>query len=281
LQLNEFRKMYQTGRIRADILDKVITDQKGKSELAFWRTRLLDKSYFQNSAPRIGQLRANWKAIYKIDLDNLVQPLLFRVLNSYLDQGIALRHFPFENEGLLNAIRLLEKNSFASFFNGKRAKRLLFDPNINLESLLSLVVGDVKYYEQYLFDQQFSHRGWSGLASAIEDAPHSIMYEKKISLHDFIFFELLLEIDALDTSLGAKWQPLSNSVTSEPIGLFADAPLTELNEVLILWQEAFEWSYYDEVLAGVRHLQLEKKPTPLPDKTFQAVFCIDQPTPPH
>ena len=49
------------------------------------------------------------------DLDNSVQPLLFRILCSYLDQGIALWHFPFEDQGLRKAIAILEENSFTSF----------------------------------------------------------------------------------------------------------------------------------------------------------------------
>ncbi|HZX74164.1 MAG TPA: putative inorganic carbon transporter subunit DabA, partial [Cyclobacteriaceae bacterium] len=48
---------------------------------------------------------------------------------------------------------------------------------------------------------------------------------------------------------------------------------TELTEVLMIWQTAFEWTYYDQVLAG---LQVEKKvKEKIPVKSFQAMFCID------
>ena len=36
-----------------------------------------------------------------------------------------------------------------------------------------------------------------------------------------------------------------------PVNLFEDLPKTELAEVIELWQDAFEWSYYDSVLAGI------------------------------
>ena len=36
-----------------------------------------------------------------------------------------------------------------------------------------------------------------------------------------------------------------------PVNLFADVPKTELAEVIELWQDAFEWSYYDSVLKGL------------------------------
>ena len=47
-------------------------------------------------------------------------------------------------------------------------------------------------------------------------------------------------------------------VPKEPADLFAPIPRTELQEVLILWQMAFEWSYYDEVFAGIISLQKQK-----------------------
>ena len=54
--------------------------------------------------PRIGLLRNEWKQQYQISLDNLVQPLLFRVLASYLDQGISMWEFPVEKQGFLATI---------------------------------------------------------------------------------------------------------------------------------------------------------------------------------
>jgi uncharacterized protein len=286
LQLDEFRAMHKQGRIRTDVLNKIITDRKGKGVADVWKERLLTKTYDCTIDPLVGRLRTNWKSVYKIDLDNLVQPLFFRILCSYLDQGVALKHFPFEDTGLLNAVRTLEKNSFASFFKTKRAKALLMDESVTIEKLLSIVVGDEGYFEQYLYDQQFGHRGWSGMASTIEDQPQSILYPKKISLQDVILFELLLEIDALDSVLGQNWKPLALSVQEKPLELFPKTTLSELDEVFTLWQDAFEWSYYDQILAGVKQVN---DTTPFPKesgfrtstvletkKTFQAIFCIDE-----
>jgi len=274
--LQEYRELFKSGRIRADILEKVISEKKGPQQLAFWQELTLQKDYLETNQSRIGRLRDHWKSAFKIDLDNLVQPLLFRILGSYLDQGIALWHFPFEDKGLLNAIREMERNSFVSFFKTKRAKKLLLDAdNCTIPQLLDIVVGEEAYYAQYLFDQQFAHRGWSGMAATIEDRPDSILYPKKIALKELIIFELLLEIDALEAKFGKGWQPLCKKVKPKTVDLFADVPTTELQEVYRLWQDAFEWSYYDEVLAGLQQL----KNTPQPDRVathFQAIFCIDE-----
>ena len=279
MELNDYRKLFEIGRIRSEILDKIIVDAKGKENLVQWKRHLLSKNYNENVAARIGVLRANWKKNHQIDLNTLVQPLLFRVLCSYLDQGIALWDFPVGNKGFLEAIRELELNSFSSFFKTARAKKLLMKQDLSMTDLLKMLVGDERYFEQYLFDQQFSHRGWSGLVSAVEDHPDTLLSPKKITLNDVIIFELLLEIDNLDFNLGKDWEPLCKDLNTEPINLLADVEKTELHEVLQLWQNAFEWSYYDEVLAGIKQLSLSKQKSNNDiekEVTFQAMFCIDE-----
>jgi uncharacterized protein len=275
LELEDYRKLYSTGRIQKNILERVIAEKKGLENLASWKNNLLSKNYETSYMPRMGRLRAHWKSHYKIDLDNLVQPLLFRIVCSYLDQGISIWKFPANPGGFLASIKELEENSFASFFKTKRVKEFLIKGNYDLKSLLKIVAGNEAFYEQYIFDQQFSHPGWSGMVSAVEDAPHTLMDGKKISLYEWIVLELLLEIDVLDHHFEKNWQPLCTHIHSKPLSLFEAVPSTELQEVLILWQDAFEWSYYDEVLAGIA--QQKAKPSMAPEtKTFQAIFCIDE-----
>jgi uncharacterized protein YbcC (UPF0753/DUF2309 family) len=307
LQLSEYRELYSIKRIRNEILERIIVEKKGKDKVEEWKKKLLDKDFDVHNSPRIGLLRANWKHHYKIDLDNLVQPLLFRILCSYLDQGISIWPFPAKKEGFLSSISALEKNSFTSFFKTSRARQLLLQGNGKITDLLKIIVGDEAYFEQYLFDQQFSHRGWSGMSATVELVPHSLLDTKIISLHDLIVFELLLEIDALDAEFGTQWKPLTNVVNTKPVNLFEDVENTELHEVLKLWQDAFEWSYYDEVLAGIKQLKTKKNelkvdayngvtnlkevnskvlPFREPNRAgsdgdlggaiFQALFCIDE-----
>src|SRR5690606_35975533 len=274
LSLEDYRGLYRQGRIRQDVLESLLAEKKG-GEVEKWKERMLNSKYEQNSDPRIGKLRAAWRETYRIDLDNLVQPLLFRVLCSYLDQGIALWKFPHSEEGFLASLRKLEESSFTSFFRTKRARRLLMSDDCNLEYLLGQIVGNEEYYEQYLFDQQFSHRGWSGMAATIETVPHSLHDRRVISLNDLIVFELLLELDSLDAELGSRWTPIAGLVEQPARDLFSRTSRSELEEVLALWQDAFEWSYYDEVLAGIEHTR--KRPKRMrTSKSFQALFCIDE-----
>lgn len=206
-------------------------------------------------------------------MDLLVHPLLFRILCSYLDQGISIWSFPVAHKGFLASIREMERNTFTSFFKTERAKKLLLNENCRIIDLLQMVVGDESLYKQYLFDQQFAHQGWSGMVSAVEDQPQLLLDRKKITLRELIIFELLLEIDALDEKYDGNWAPLGSRLEQKPIFIFEKVPETELDEVLAIWQDAFEWSFYDQVLAGIK---LEKDtPQLIAQKSFQALFCID------
>ena len=275
LQLSEYRQLYAIGRIREDILEHVIINRKGIDQVSDWKGKMLEKNYDCSNPTRIGQLRNEWKHRYHIDLDNLVQPLLFRILCSYLDQGISLWKFPLHPDGFLASLRSLEQNSYSSFFKTKKVRSIFLEGNTRIRSLLSVIVGNEIFFEQYLFDQQFSHQGWSGMVATLEQQPNAILDARKISLHDLIVFELLLELDALEYNLGDQWEPLSGHVPFDYPALFAPVPKTEITEIFTLWQDAFEWSYYDEVLAGLA-LNRNQKQEPPVKKSFQAMFCIDE-----
>jgi uncharacterized protein YbcC (UPF0753/DUF2309 family) len=111
--------------------------------------------------------------VYKVDIDSLVHPKLYRVLASYLDQGIAIWEFPHSDKGFLHDMRLLIKNSSISFFENQDVETLFLDSKTQVQDLLKILVGNEEYYEQYLFDMVFSHPGWSGIVSVIEDSPES------------------------------------------------------------------------------------------------------------
>ena len=275
LELSDFRNLHAQGRISTSILDRVISEKKGKENLDFWKKTMLSKSFDEHNDFRIGRLRELWKETYHFDLDNQVHPLLFRILGSYLDQGISSNHFPFVDEGLIASLRRLESGSFASFFKTDRVRNLLMDPEVTMTQLLGMVVGKSEFFEEYLFDQQFSHHGWSGMIATVEEFPHTLLYAKNICFKDLIILELLLEIDQLDFELGSSWKPLMENSTLDVTDLFRPIDANDLNEVLKLWQDAFEWSYYDQVLTGIQQ-NLATPQAVITEKTFQAIFCIDE-----
>ncbi len=272
LTIEEYRALLVSGKIKDEVLRDIIISRKGSTEVNFWMKKLLHDDFDKNQFPRVGVVRAYWKNTHRLDLDAMVHPTLFRILCSYLDQGIAMWNFPVWHKGFLSSIREMERASFTSFFKTKYVKQLLLDGKCGIEFLLDKLIGDPTLYEHYLYDQQFAHQGWSGMVSAIEDNPDTLLDHRKISIHDLISFELLLELDAVVHQLGESWKPLGKTITNKPLELFDEVPTRELHEAMMMFQEAYEWTYYNAVLSGLQ------KQDQVPEKTghsFQAMFCID------
>ncbi|MFT6638625.1 MAG: hypothetical protein ACJAYP_001202 [Flavobacterium sp.] len=272
LPLQEFRNRYLKREINSEVLKYVVQKVKGSENLENWLEKLIYTDYDESLQARVGVLRSHWKTQYAINLEKSTNSILFRLVCSYLDQGIAMWAFPVNEAGFLTSIKELEKNSFSKIFTSKRAKKLLFG-NVSIFELLKVIVGDERYFEMYLFDQQFTHPGWSGMVATLESNPSSLLDKRKISLTEFIKLELLLEINALDNKFGENWAPLASRIQEDPIDLFSEISNDEYFEVLSIWQQAFEWSFYDQVLSGIKSY----KPSENKEQqvSFQAFFCMD------
>jgi uncharacterized protein len=268
----KYRELYRKGKISLEIIDRVITDHKGSDSLPFWRDLMLHAPNQDYPEPKVGQVRKIWRKAYNLNLDKEVHQTLFRLVSAYLDQGIAIWKFPLQTKGLLAGIRNLEKNSFSTFIKSERARNLLFEKSTSLEDLLYLLVGKEKWYSQYLYDQQFAHPGWSGMVAVLEHQEISLLDKRKVSLHDLIFLECLLEIDALDRRRGEKWSALAPFIPDDLSPILESHQNSEWFEIHKLWQEAMEWSYYDQVIKG---LQLSHATDFKKEASFQAMFCID------
>jgi uncharacterized protein YbcC (UPF0753/DUF2309 family) len=272
LSLTEYRSLYHEGKIKELVLKKILEEQFG-DQAKSWLVKLLEESIDDFPSPKIGQFRAHWRNDDHFNLDKTIHPFLFRLLSAYLDQGISIWPFPLEAKGFLDSIRQLQVGSYSSIFKSKRVVTLLQNPDLNLEDLLEILVGDPKGYGWYVFDQQFAHPGWSGMVSVLEDQPESLLDTKRISLHDLILVECLLEIDALDKKFGEGWIPLGRQFPCDTQNLFEVGLMEEYDLVRQCWQEAYEWSYYDEVLSGIRAVVPSNSTPTIP--SFQALFCID------
>ncbi len=271
LSLNDFRTRYFEKEIVETVLDFVIKKNKGENELSKWKNNLVFKKYDEYLTSRVGYLRSFWKKEYAINLDKSTHGILFRVLCSYLDQGIAIWSFPVHNDGFLDSLKKLNTTSFSGLFSTKRATEFL-EKGTSITELLSLIVGNESYFETYLFDQQFSHPGWSGMITTLESNPSSLLDKRKITLEELVIFELLLELDALDSKFGENWAPLTHRFKEEAISLFDTVSYSEYFDVLSLWQQAFEWSFYDQVLAGIKDVKTIDE---VNETSFQAMFCMD------
>ena len=273
LPLAEYRSRFIKGDISIDTVKEVISKQKPNEDQDKWVHLMLYAEISEELDERVGKLRREWVKHTGIDLDSMVHPILFRILCSYLDQGISTWRFPEKNIGFLDALRSIESSTHSSFFATKEARDWFLHGDCSISSLLKRIVCDESLYEQYLFDQQFAHQGWSGIVVSVELQPESLLDTRKISLEDLIVFELLLELDIMTMKKGGDFSPLSIFLLPEMVGLFDPLTPSPASEIVKLWQLAMEKSFYDQVLKGLEQNihQTKKEST----KSFQALFCID------
>lgn len=273
LELKEYRVLFAKGAISESALEKALAEHIESDSRSFYRTMLLNGPEDVQPDKRIGQVRHNWKSLYKVDMDSRVHPQLFRLISSYIDQGVAVWHFPSSDEGFLASVRKLEQFALDGLFRSKRVKQLLQNEKTELKDLLTVLLGKEQLFENYLFDQQFAHPGWSGMVSVLEDAPNALLHKKPISLHDLIFIECLFEIDVLDDVFGKGWEPIGAYTHTDPLPLFSPVRKEVGMALLKIWQDAYEWSYYDQVLNTLE--AASKYPVKEEGHDFQALFCMD------
>jgi uncharacterized protein YbcC (UPF0753/DUF2309 family) len=114
------------------------------------------------------------------------------------------------------------------------------------------------------------------MVSVLEDHPEFLIKKRSITLEEFILLELLFQVDYLDYKL-KKWKPLSETISFPQQHILETIHKENFHfELLRLWQEAFEWSYYEKVLhyISVNAITYKTKNTDVrPD--FQTIHCID------
>lgn len=274
LNLEEYRKHYFQGKINPDILDWVIRRYVSNEEAEIWKTKLTEKPYEEIWQGRTGRLHEIWSEKYHINILKRVHSIIFRLLSGYLDQGVSMWDFPAQKSGFLESIKELERHTLVHLFREKRAKSLLYEPSLSLTYLLDILVGEEQYYEDYLFDLAFSHPGWAGMVSVLEQHPERLLQPRKIKLYEVLLTELLIEIDSLDVKYGiAQWKPLKHEIPVSFIPLFSEVEEKEIFKIYAIWQEAWEWSFYDQFLKGLEYTTEKTEKDTVLD--FQAILCID------
>lgn len=277
LSIAEYQALYHKGTITDQAITAVLCmGSDDPSEVLRCRD-LMHGATHTARAPfvtRIGHLRRYWKVALQLDIDTITSHSLFKIVASYLDQGISKPEYRGPKAGLLAAVRALDRESVFKVFHSQRVRDLLHRQGGSLSDILAIIVGDERYYEQYLFDQQFAHPGWSGFVAVAEDHPEMLHDQRMITFREYVYLELLLELDVLDRKLSAgDWLPIVTYTDAPPMEMISDVVTTEAWQVKRWWQEAFELTYFDQVIAGacaaIGTTDDEEAPS------FQAFFCID------
>jgi hypothetical protein len=264
LSHSEYVRLYHEGKINPLVL-------KEQYFKVYPNAKDLDTMFVpqrENYSSGIGKLRNFWKEEYKINVDKKVHPVLFKLLANYLDQGVASITIPKTNASFLESVMQIQKHSVIKLFKSQRAAELC-RPETRITELLEIVVGNAAYFETYLMDMLFAHSGWSGMVAQLEENPTSLIKNAPISLNDLIRFELCLEIDALDNKYDQIWRPIGEFISPNNSAQVEEVRITP---ELKIWHNSMEWSYYHQVLQGIKNTVGAYAPA-LP--VFQAYFCID------
>ncbi len=277
LSIDEFRQLYHQGRISEDAIRRVIDNNQKKQDNSLspetHLSDVLEKDFSNVPIHRADARTSFWKDQYGLSVNKAVHPKLFRVLASYLDQGVAQWTFPSIEKTFLESLHSLESNGLVSLFTCRDVKADFLNKRWGVMDLLESIIGVNTDWKAYLTDLLMSHPGWSGYVSVMESEFIHATQPRPISVEELIVLELYLEMDLL-TSQGKE----SNNRHRPKVQYMAikennNASKDLAYKVLSIWQEAYELNYHHQVLEAIQcnytH-EIKKEET-----KFQALFCID------
>jgi hypothetical protein len=281
LPMAEYQALYKKGRIKDFAIDWAIK-QSGHTSDQFPLLRnnlfLNDKTaHYPPLSLASHGIRNRWLSHLEVDLNSLAHPVLFRLLSSFLDQGISRWSLAKANESFWECVWRLAQNSLLPLFpfDTPEIRDLLNQtPDEVILACLNALVGNEALYEQYILEMLLVHPGWAGMVRLIELDPKALLERRNISLKQMIAVELLAELAIVQKKRGAKFMTIAQMPEALDIPLLSDyetkavVPLT-----LKIWQEAMEYSLHAELLGALQH---QPKPEKRDEPPFaQAFFCID------
>jgi uncharacterized protein YbcC (UPF0753/DUF2309 family) len=282
----DYRSRYTRGRITDSAIDWVIDrfEPVASRQTALRQALLRQDDHEPVPPPRSlaeHGIRQRWLTRIEVNLDALVQPVLFRLIASYLDQGISRWSVVRDDETFWAFVRRLADGSFIPlhpFDEAQRRSVLECEPDAAIGQCLELIVGSESLYSQYLLELMLAHPGWSGMVHTIETAPTGLRIRRQITMKDFLAVEMALERAFLLKKRGDGFPSLV-----EVPHIHALSATLSINErpdiplLLAIWQEAMEFSLYAELFGALqaqpRVLRSSEKSLDIPD--VQALFCID------
>lgn len=229
-------------------------------------------------------------------LDHQVNPILFRLIGSFTDQGVSLWPYLEKYNSFTKAVYQLAQGSFfplASFVNN-RDLLLDLEPDlpVAIRQLCKKILASPSLYPRYIKETLLEHAGWSAMVNAIEKNPSSLAKSITISIKEFLLVKLAIQWqfiknhdenflpittdDLVDRK--RKLNPHALSLSWWILGIPGEVQhervlsLISLQSLQKIWHLAMESEYYRNVQ---KIIAKGPKPQLQAQKKFQAVFCID------
>lgn len=223
------------------------------------------------------------------NINHIINPILFRCLSYYTDQGISLWQCLDKNKTFLDAIKeLLDAHlPLAYFVSNKLLKNSLELPVDNIiTSMLNKIIIDKNLYNIYIFESLMSHTGWSGMIYSLEKNSKLLNQKIHITLKEVLAFKLVLEYffiqkyknnnfnqQNISQEYHNKQSDFKNFIIKNYDKQKIDKKLLNITifDIQQIWHEAMELNYYEKISKIIcTNNNLIKN-----EIKFQAIFCID------
>lgn len=280
LPLKDYLERYEKGRISRLAIDWALKEVEPnpleRQQLA--ATLFVDDevSHLRPLSLANHGLRERWLTQIEVNMDALASPVLYRLVGSFLDQGISRWSLGNEGESFWSCLRRIVDHSYFPLqpFDNAPARELLHEePDAAIEKALDVMVGDVSLYEQYLLEVLLTHPGWAGMVRKIELNPQSLLIPRSIRLKEFLAVALTIELGFLrkkSDSIPVRVADVEGIDSVQKLEALSDSLL--IPSKLRVWHEAMEYTVHAELLHALR---VQSLTDPVEEPNAQAIFCID------
>ncbi len=278
LPVSEFRALFKSGKISDEALNLVLASEGG--DTAEVRHRMLYRE-LADVQHRPGFRRHGYMFSIKqqcgIVLEEQIHPHVFRLVASYLDQGMAAISL---GEGQLDfwsalrqQLRTGKIHALSAHLTDQIRKK---SPEDIVADCLEKLLPEKADRRTFLLEVLMAARGWSGLIAQVEDRPESLSYPRLIKLVQYVALYLAI---FTERATAGGWEKSKLDLVNTNTAFFAEhAPVeNEGEKICRLWLEAMELSFYLDTLRAIRVNAGQKRGRFSKEgKTkFQALFCID------
>lgn len=274
-----FQQAYREGRLLKRELDRVFelraTPAALRQEAIARLERSVDEPLVQPPRGWVHDgVRSTWRKSHGVDLAPLVEPVFYKLLGAYLDQGIASRRFP-KCQNFFQGVGQLVLKSYVPIapLSDKKVRPLFeMPPDRVILHCLNYLVEDPSLYPRYLHELILGHPGWYAMVYQIERDPDALMETRAISVEQALAVELAIELGWMYRKAGPKFSSVRRAL-GDNVTWLSGAAVNE-DACLPLWHEAFEWTHYSDVLRAlqVQAAQPKRVTSPISSQVF---FCID------
>ncbi len=284
LPLADYQALYQSGRIKDFAIAWALKRTAGSDDSQRrLRERLFDTddvSHYPPLSLANHGIRNAWISRLELDLNSLSQPVVFRLVSNFLDQGISRWSLAKDGERFWECVLRLAQNSLLPLYplHEPELREILTDRADDVIAVcLQRIVGDRSLYQQYLLEMLLAHPGWSGMVRMIERKPEALLSRREISLKEMIALELSVELAFILKKKGRRFPRIADMPRQEDVPLLNNGALhPKIPEHLKVWHEAMEWSLHSELLQALADNPKAYSGNSGSGKPeIQALFCID------